>query len=156
MKILTNSSSETKKLGEKLAKEILSCSQKKDAFVIGLIGDLGGGKTTFLQGLAKGLGIKDKINSPTFVIMKRYKNFYHFDCYRIKDPKEILNLGFKEIISNPQNIVALEWADQIQDILPKHALIIEFDFIAQNTRRVKIKQWNKKKRNGLSLLTATL
>ncbi len=139
MEYFTKSSSETKKLGESLAKEILKTTNSGNAFVISLIGDLGSGKTTFLQGFAKGLGIKDKINSPTFVIMKRYKNFYDFDCYRIKKSKELLALGFKEIISNPQNIIALEWADQIKDILPKHALIIKFDFIDENTRCVKMK-----------------
>ncbi|KPJ56820.1 hypothetical protein AMJ49_03685 [Parcubacteria bacterium DG_74_2] len=154
----TDTPSATRRLGEKLAKRILKTAPCSNAFVIGLIGDLGSGKTTFLQGFSKGLGVKEKILSPTFVILKRFQlnnltikqfnNFYHIDCYRIKKSKELLELGFKEIISEPKNIVAVEWVDRVRKVLPKDALIIKFDFIAQNTRRVKIKQWNKKKRSG--------
>ena len=75
--VITNSNSATQKLGEDLAKDILKNVAKKQARVLGLTGNLGGGKTTFMQGFAKGLGIKDKILSPTFVIMKHFGNFYH-------------------------------------------------------------------------------
>jgi len=85
---ITSNSNQTKKLGEKFAKEIL---KKGVNVVIGLQGELGSGKTTFIQGFAKGLGIKEKILSPTFIIYKsyplpttNYKLFYHFDCYRIQ------------------------------------------------------------------------
>ena len=136
---------QTKKLGEILAKEVIKTKPSKRALVIGLEGDLGGGKTTFLQGFSKGLGIKQKITSPTFVIMRRYKiqntgykiqNFYHIDYYRIEKPKEILDLGFKEIISNPKNIVAVEWADRIRKILPKKVIIIKFEFVDKTTRKI--------------------
>lgn len=149
-KFLTRSAKETKKLGEVLSSKILSPFPiKKKAFVVALSGDLGGGKTTFLQGFAKGLGTKQKILSPTFLIMKRFripreKNwFYHIDCYRIKKPKEILDLGFKEIISNPKNIVAIEWADRIQKIIPKDAIWIKFEFVDKNIR--KLLYFNKTK-----------
>ena len=72
MEYLTKSPSETKNLGERIAKKVLKTKPKEKAFVIGLIGELGGGKTTFLQGFARGLGIKEKILSPSFVIMKRF------------------------------------------------------------------------------------
>jgi len=146
LKYLTISPSQTKKLGEILAREILKTRSGKTAFVIGLEGDLGGGKTTFLQGFAKGLGIKEKILSPTFIIMRKFSifnsqfsNFFHVDCYRIKKPKEILNLGFKEIISEPKNIIAIEWADKIQKIMPKDAFWIKFEFINKNKRKISIK-----------------
>ena len=141
-KILANSACQTKKIGEKMAKEILKKPLEKTAFVIGLLGDLGGGKTTFIQGFAKGLGIKQRITSPTFVIMRRYQTgrsdrfFYHFDCYRIQKPKEILDLGFQEIISNPQNIVAIEWAERIEKIMPKNTLFLKFDFINAKKRKI--------------------
>ncbi len=153
-KYLTTSPSQTKKLGENLAKEILKRPLRKkalrlrsgqalrlrsgQAFVIALEGDLGGGKTTFLQGFAKGLGIKEKILSPTFVLMKRFNNFYHIDCYRVKNPKAILDLGFEKIIAEPKNIVAIEWADRIKEILPKDSLIIKFDFLSKEKRCVKV------------------
>ncbi len=137
---LTTSPAQTKKIGERLAREILKKKLKKTAFVIGLKGELGGGKTTFLQGFAKGLGIKERILSPTFVILKRFKiksrNFYHIDCYRIQKPKEILDLGFKEIISNPENIVVIEWADRIKKIMPKDSAWIKFDFVDEKTRKI--------------------
>lgn len=134
---LTKSSTATKKLGEKLAKYFSSFTDPP--IILALQGDLGSGKTTFLQGFAKGLGIKEKITSPTFVIVKRFKNFYHFDCYRINKPEEILKLGFKEIITNPKNIVAIEWSEKIQKILPKKAIKLKLEFIDQNTRKIVIK-----------------
>jgi len=146
MEILTTSPNQTKKAGEILAREILKSPLKNKAFVIGLEGDLGGGKTTFLQGFAKGLGIKEKILSPTFIILKRFKIkdlrfkcFYHIDCYRISKPKEILDLGFKEIISNPKNIVAIEWADRIRHILPKNVIMLKAQLIDKTTRKITIK-----------------
>jgi len=146
LKYLTVNSSQTKKLGEALAKEVLRTKPKKTALIIGLEGDLGSGKTTFLQGFAKGLGIREKILSPTFVIIKRFKikdlrfkKFFHVDCYRIQKTKEILDLGFKEIISNPQNIIAIEWADRIRKILPKRALILQFEFINKSNRKIMLK-----------------
>lgn len=134
--ILTTSFRQTQKLGEKIAKNILKTRTRSRATVLGLVGGLGGGKTTFLQGFAKGLSVKEKITSPTFVIMKRFKNFYHIDCYRIEKPKEILDIGFKKIISDPKNIVAVEWADKIKKIMPKGIIWVKFDFINAKTRKI--------------------
>jgi len=154
-------------MGEILAKEILKTKQQESAFVLGLEGDLGGGKTTFLQGFARGLGIKEKILSPTFIIMRKFRmgpkrslggwragwspirqpadqflNLYHIDCYRIKKTKEILELGFKEVISQPPNIIAIEWADRIRKILPKYILILKFKFIKKNKREIIVQYKN--------------
>jgi tRNA threonylcarbamoyladenosine biosynthesis protein TsaE len=145
MEIITKNSYQTKKLGEILAREILKSNFKKSA-ILALEGDLGGGKTTFLQGFAKGLGIKEKILSPTFVILKKFQipnskfqYFYHFDCYRIKESKEVLKLGFKKLISSPKNIVSIEWADKIRKILPRKLIKIKFKFLDKNTRKIKVK-----------------
>lgn len=152
---ITNSNKETKELGKKLAKEILKSKPKwfgkltaRGAFVIGLKGDLGGGKTTFIQGFALGLGIKGKVLSPTFVIMKRFQvssrlkrdrfqALYHIDCYRMKNSKELLDLGFKKIVSDSKNIVAIEWAERVKKILPKNTLWIKFDFVDIKKRKIK-------------------
>jgi tRNA threonylcarbamoyladenosine biosynthesis protein TsaE len=144
-KYLTLGPNQTKKLGENLAKKIAKMSSEK-TIVLGLEGDLGGGKTTFLQGFAKGLGIKEKILSPTFVIMKKFKipspirarYLIHIDCYRVKKPKEILNLGFKEIVSYPKNIVTIEWAEKIKKILPKKTILVKFKFVDKNKREILI------------------
>ena len=152
---ITNSFSQTRKLGEDFAKEILLLTQKRQkGVVLALKGDLGGGKTTFLQGFAKGLGIKEKILSPTFVIFKKFKInppgnhkrqqnpkfkfFYHIDCYRIENKKEILHLGYKKSVADPQNIIAIEWAEKIKDIIPKDAIWIYFEFLDKNKRRIII------------------
>lgn len=147
LKYLTNKPSQTRKLGEVLAKEVLKTKPLEKALVIGLEGDLGGGKTTFLQGFAKGLGIKQRITSPTFIIMKKFKiqspkfriqNLYHIDCYRAEKPKEILDLGFKKIVSSPKNIIIIEWADRIHKILPTGTTILKFEFIDQTTRKITV------------------
>jgi len=145
-KYFTNSPGETKKIGQLLAEKILKSKPKKGAQVLALKGDLGGGKTTFLKGFAKGLKVRKKILSPTFLIFKKFKirnkdfkNFYHFDCYRIQKPKEILELDFKKIISEPQNIVAVEWAERIKKILPQNIIWIFFGFLNKKKRKVLIK-----------------
>ena len=138
-KYTTKSFQDTQKLGQDFAQEVLDLQKKSGAIVLCLEGNLGGGKTTFLQGFAKGLGIKEKILSPTFVIMKKFGNFYHFDCYRINKPEEILELGWKEIISDPQNIVAIEWPEKIKKYLPKNTIKADFKFINEETREIEFK-----------------
>ena len=146
--------SQTRKLGIFFAKQVL---KKKSPRILALLGELGSGKTTFLQGFAKGLGVKEKVLSPTFIIMRKFdlkknchhsfsyfKFFYHIDCYRIKKPKEILELGFDKIIAEPRNIVAIEWADKIKKILPKKILRLDFKFINKKERRILIKNNEKK------------
>jgi tRNA threonylcarbamoyladenosine biosynthesis protein TsaE len=140
-KFLTRGAEETQKLGADFAKKILNPRPEGCAVVVGLEGDLGSGKTTFLQGFAKGLGIKEKILSPTFVIMKRFKmprgnNFIHIDTYRINKPEEILEINFLDIIGNPKNIVAVEWPEKIKKYLPKDAIIIKFKFIEKEKREI--------------------
>jgi len=147
----TNSPNQTRLFAKKLARNLLdkkSSPFKKNqkAFIIGLVGDLGCGKTAFLQGFVRGLGIKEKITSPTFIILKKFsipnsnfQYFYHIDCYRINRSKEILSLGLNEIIDNPQNIIAIEWVDKISKVLPKKFLLFEFQFVGKNKRKIIIK-----------------
>lgn len=146
MEIKTTSSLQTKKIAGLLAKEILAEKLKrKDALVLALVGDLGSGKTTFTQGFLRGLGIKNKITSPTFVIAKSYKLkaisyklAYHFDCYRIRKPAELLSLGFKEILTNPQNIVLIEWPEVVKKVLPKNSVWIKFEHGGKENQRALI------------------
>ena len=141
---LTKSPGETKKLGEALARTLLRNRSKDRATVVGLRGDLGGGKTTFLQGFIKGLGKKAKILSPTFIIMRRTGDFYHLDCYRIQGPKDLLALGFKKILADPKNIMAIEWADLVKKIMPRSAVWVNFKFVDKNKRRIMIRFNNGK------------
>ncbi len=133
---------ETQDIGMALAETI---EAQDKAIVFGLSGDLGAGKTTFLQGFAKGLGIKEKVISPTFVIMNRFdikkgkfNNFYHLDCYRIEKVKEMENLGFEEIISDPKNIVCIEWPEKIKKILPSDLISINFNILEGDKREIII------------------
>lgn len=152
IEIITKSPKETEIIGKALAQELQFFSRQKrnSALIIALGGNLGGGKTTFVKGIAQGLGIKRKITSPTFIIIKKYKipitsnllslasDLYHIDCYRIQKPKEILDLGFNEIISNSENIIVIEWAERIRRILPKERVTVKFEFVDEETRKLKI------------------
>ncbi len=129
----TNSSKQTKKIAADFAKRFLKKHNKRNALVFALKGDLGSGKTTFVQGFLRSLGVKRRITSPTFVIFKRFKikdlrfkNVYHIDCYRIQKPNDLLTLGLKEILENPQNIVLIEWPEIIKRILPKNTIWLKF------------------------------
>jgi len=149
IKYTTTNTKETQKLGQDFAKEILKISLKNPlnhkAIVLALYGNLGGGKTTFLQGFAKGLGVKEKVLSPTFVVMKRFtspgkgSNFYHFDCYRLKDENDVLELGWNEIVSNQKNIVAVEWPERIKKVLSKNIIKINFKVAGENNREITFK-----------------
>ena len=141
-RFLTKNPKETSKLAKILAREIIKSKKvyperSRGALIFGLVGELGAGKTTFIQAFAKGLGIKGRLTSPSFVLMKNYKNFYHVDCYRVKGPKDILALDFKEIISNPKNIIMIEWAEKIKKILPKKRIDVFFEYVNETTRSVR-------------------
>lgn len=146
IEIITKSAKETRKAGVALAatleKEPIKTNQ---AMVIALSGDLGSGKTNFIQGLAQGLGVKESVLSPTFVIqkdfslaLKNYRNFYHIDAYRLKNPEELLELGFNDLIKNPKNIIAIEWADKVKDILPNNIISINFENLGEYKRKLTI------------------
>ncbi len=111
---------------EMMARGFLKKLIKSKYNVVGLSGDLGTGKTTFTQIVAKLLGIKRKVNSPTFVLMKKYpikhnkyKFLFHLDAYRLKNEKELLYLGWKEIIADPAHLIFIEWPENVAKIMPK-------------------------------------
>lgn len=145
MKSLIADLKKTEKVAQDLAKQVLNKKQIGHAQVMGLVGELGTGKTTFSQFFAKALGIKEKIQSPTFVIQKVYRlksniyrHFIHIDAYRIEKPKELLDLGWQDLISDPKNIILVEWADRIQKILPKNYIQINLEVIDENKRKITI------------------
>ena len=102
-------------------------------------GDLGAGKTVFAKGFAEGLGVKDTVTRPTFVIMNRYEGgrfpFYHFDMYRI-DAKQAENLGFREILEDKDAVCLIEWPENAAAILPKDAIYIEIKRTGERTREI--------------------
>ncbi len=142
IKIVSESPKETQKIASFFMEAVLSrYNPKRKGLVISLEGQLGGGKTEFLKGIARFLKLKEKVFSPTFLIMKSFscktrffKTLWHLDCYRIKKPKEIKELDFSEIIKNPQNLIFIEWGNKIKKILPKGHLKIRFKITGENTR----------------------
>jgi len=158
-KIITHSSTETKRYGERLINFILEKGPIEHALILLLRGGLGSGKTTFLQGVAKGLKIKERITSPTFIIERRFplkndkirkrgfRNFYHIDCYRLKNKKDFQILGLNKIFSDPRNIIAIEWSQKIKEILPQYSVFIDFKFLTPSQRQIKIKLTHKKWKN---------
>lgn len=138
MEIITKSASETKKFGEGFA------SKLKGGETLALVGELGSGKTTFVQGLAKGLGIKTRITSPTFILMRNYdgeRSLYHLDLYRLESDvdNDVTNLGLKDFLEKKENVVVIEWAKKIKKTLPKETIWMEFRSIGKDTREIIVK-----------------
>ncbi len=163
-KYITKSFLETQELGQDLAGRILATTAPAGAVVLALQGDLGAGKTTFLQGLAKGLGIKEVVNSPTFVIMHKFEIrnpksetnskfkiqnskfsfFYHLDLYRLENEKDVDFLDIKEILRNPENIVAIEWPEKLASSLRaqrSNLIQIKFKHLKENVREITIDKY---------------
>lgn len=131
MTIITTSATDTRKFGEKLSQKFLPGT------VVCLRGDLGAGKTTLIQGIARGLGIKNRINSPTFIIVRHYDNFWHLDLYRLTCLEEALVVGIEEILNEKSGIILIEWPEKIEKILPKKRWEISLETISENKRRIK-------------------
>lgn len=123
---------ELEKIAEKLGKLVNSGD------IICMVGDLGAGKTTFIQALAVGLGVEDCVTSPTFVLINEYDGripLYHFDVYRINHISEMEDLGYEEYFYG-DGVCAIEWADLIEDILPHNYLRVEIRITGTKTRQI--------------------
>lgn len=134
---------DTRKIAEEIFNKLKPTSKR--ATVFGLYGDLGSGKTTFVQFFCKIAGIKRRISSPTFVIMKRYplkhrsyKNLFHLDAYRLKNENELYHLGWEDIISNPAHLIFIEWPENVLKALPKNHHKIHIFHSPKGSRRFKI------------------
>ena len=113
--------------------------------VVGLTGELGAGKTTFVKGVAFSLGVREHVTSPTFVIMKIYKlarkpwrHLVHIDAYRLEDPKELRALGWEALVADHKNLILVEWAEKVRPFLPRGYRLISFNYIGDNERRVSL------------------
>ncbi len=149
MKIITLSERETISLGKRIAKQL------KGGETIALIGELGAGKTIFTKGIAGGLKVKKIITSPTFVLMKIYKTnedkhrtsssksgiqkLCHVDAYRLKSGQDLIDIGINDYLGQKDTITIIEWANQVDSILPKDAIF------------VKIKAGDKKDRRAITI-----
>ncbi len=134
MKIVTHSAEETIELAKKVG------SLLKGGDVVAFIGGLGAGKTTFTRGLALGMGLSDEIISPTFTLVNEYRGptpLYHFDMYRILDLNDLDTTGFYDYLSE-DNVLAIEWSENIEEALPKNTIFIKFRRIDDDTREIQI------------------
>jgi tRNA threonylcarbamoyladenosine biosynthesis protein TsaE len=142
MDIVSKSLKETEDFAKKFLDQLPDAY--KQASVIGLKGDLGAGKTTFVQDIAKILGIEERITSPTFVILKKYRieNFkkfntlVHIDAYRLDEAIELLGLNFEEEVNDPHSLIFIEWPEKVEEALPENMTLIEFEFIDENKRKI--------------------
>jgi tRNA threonylcarbamoyladenosine biosynthesis protein TsaE len=135
---LTHSAKETSELARRLAKEFLPGT------VVALAGPIGSGKTVFIKGLAKGLGVRksEDVKSPTFVLLHVYEGrmpIYHFDLYRLEEEKELDAVGFDEYVTNPETISLVEWADRAKKRVPKNAVWVKLTIDSPTSRRIHLK-----------------
>lgn len=135
---ITKSATETKEVGRSMGNTITSPR------LICLHGDLGSGKTTFVQGFAEGLGITQRLLSPTFIIVRRYQIpnstgfLYHFDLYRVQHVQDVLDVGLDEFFSDPDSIVIIEWAEKIQEHLSNTRTDIYFTEEKNGTHSITV------------------
>ncbi len=138
-KFVTTTPKETAAIATSLA------SRVRGGDVVALYGDLGAGKTTFAQAFAKALGIKKRVQSPTFILMQEYpikkrgdiKLFLHVDAYR-GDVAQFTHVGFSEYAGHPDTIVLVEWADRIEKLLPKNFIKVRLTHRGADTRSITI------------------
>lgn len=122
----------------------ISKGEKESATILTLSGDLGAGKTTLTKELARQLGVKESVISPTFVIMKKYKtkstifkNLIHMDAYRLEKEEELENLGWEEISSDKNNLIIIEWPERVATHIPVDAYTIDLEHKDETTRTIK-------------------
>ena len=145
--MIISSEQEMVDLGREIGHELVATwgklrRQDPSSIVIELLGDVGAGKTTFVRGLAEGLGIKEPVTSPSFTISKAYTipsggTLVHYDFYRLPDPG-IMAEDLEEAIKTPNNIVMVEWANTVADLLPKDRVRIEIKYNDDGTRKVAL------------------
>ncbi len=144
MDVLSRSTQETEELAKRLA------AQLKPGDILALYGDLGSGKTTFTSYLVSALGIEKRVQSPTFVILRRYaaesagkiKAVNHLDLYRVQSKEEVEDLGLPELFSEPNSITVIEWPEIAEEFLPKDTIKINFEYVDENTRRIYAQNLN--------------
>ena len=141
MEILSASTAETEELAKTIAEKV------KPGTVLALFGDLGSGKTTFVKFLVKALGFDSRVQSPTFVIHRRYTKplgnpidtIHHVDLYRLTSKEEVLDIGLPEMLQEPHSLVLIEWPELAMDLLPEDVVELHFKTVDENTRHIVVK-----------------
>ncbi len=135
--VITEGPEETVALGEELAAEL------RPGDVVALVGELGAGKTTLVQGIARGLFVTDIVSSASFVLARTYRGkfpLHHLDAYRIGSPEELFEVGLDRYLPPEEGITVVEWADRIYDLIPKGALWITIEFLDGDRRKITLRR----------------
>lgn len=136
--LVSSNVEQTQQLGERVGTLV----QPGD--VIGLQGELGAGKTNFVQGLARGLALRDQVHSPTFILANEYRGgrmpLYHVDAYRVENAAEALGFGLDDYL-NGEGVVVVEWAERIRAALPSELLWIEFRHRGETARDIRMEAY---------------
>lgn len=154
--IKTKNEQETIEFAKGFLKKAQEGAKTNKPLIFYLTGELGAGKTHFVKGLAEELGITDNITSPTFVLMKKYEIapdnaaqqagktlFFHIDCYRIYDAEDARQIGLDKVLENSHAVVAVEWAERIEEIVPKPYWKIKMEHTDDNNRKISVKNVQK-------------
>ena len=132
-KVILKNTEETENLGKKIAESL------KPGTVIALKGPLGAGKTTLAQKIAKGLGVSERMSSPTFTIVQEYESgrmpVYHFDVYRVHDEDEMFELGFDDYLHG-KGVCLIEWAELVEDLLPEGTRWLKLEYGSSEDERI--------------------
>lgn len=134
MEFITHSPEETEKIGEALAKNL------QPGTVLAYRGDLGAGKTAFTRGLARGLGCKETVTSPTYTIVNEYLGgrlpLFHFDMYRLASSDDLWDIGWEDYLER-EGVCAVEWSENVQDAM-ENAVTVTIEKLGESTRRITI------------------
>ena len=134
MEFITHSPEETEKIGEALAKSL------QPGTILAYRGDLGAGKTAFTRGLARGLGCKETVTSPTYTIVNEYLGgrlpLFHFDMYRLASSDDLWDIGWEDYLERG-GVCAVEWSENVQDAM-ENAVTVTIEKLGENTRRITI------------------
>ena len=138
------SSEETKCIAAQFALRLTRPKrERKRALVVALNGELGSGKTTFVQGFLAGLGLKKRALSPTFILVRKtiithgnFKSFFHIDAYRIRHIRELVAMDIEKIFENPKHIVLIEWANNIREAIPRGTEQVNLSYGSKENERI--------------------
>ncbi|HHU23233.1 MAG TPA: tRNA (adenosine(37)-N6)-threonylcarbamoyltransferase complex ATPase subunit type 1 TsaE [Clostridiales bacterium] len=134
MTIITNSEEETEQVGAELAKRL------PPGAIVALYGGLGAGKTAFVRGMARGLGLNCRVSSPTFTIVNEYHgevDLFHFDMYRLSGADELFNIGWEDYLCRG-GICAVEWSENVSDAFYGDEVVVRIEKLSENRRSISI------------------
>ena len=140
MEYLSHSPEETERIGEELGRTLHAGS------VVAYRGGLGMGKTAFTRGLARGLGCRGRVTSPTFTIVNEYSGdipLFHFDMYRLGGEDELFDIGWEDYV-NRGSVCAVEWSENVEDAFYGDEVVVRFEKLGQTTRRITITEGSGK------------